>query len=209
MESGKGHIHIPSGFQRSGKGQSAVAVQQRQGVQQAGDKLRADVPRQGEFPRGEFSGNGEGQSAFCAAGDAVTGQAVQIAADGALRKPPTAGKGSLHAQSGGDGNTKTQCRAGFPAMDFPSGNRASAGTVHDEGAGFLFIRNRRAHSLHRFHGGKHILAGINGAERAHALCQRRAEDGTVGGAFGGRHGQRAGNFGGSIGDGAHRRLLSL
>ena len=200
----QGHVHIGGGLQGGGEGQAAVPVQQGQGVQQAGDKLGADIARQGVVPGLELFPDGKGQAALCFAGDTVGGQAVQVAPDGALGQPSAAGEHRLHAQGRGNGNTEPQGGAGFPAVDFPqAGSFPGVGAVYSEGPGGGIIGNLCAHGGDGLHGGQHILTGVNGRKGADAPGQGRTEDGPMGGAFGRGHGDGSAQTGRGIGDGIH------
>ena len=156
-QDGNGQIHIALGLQRRGENNFAVAGKQRQGKQQARDKLRADVARQPVNTAFQPPGNLQGQSPLRAEIHSVKGKKLSIHAQRPLGKPSPAQKPGGNPQRSRDGNEKTQGGARLPTVNYRV-LPAQTGGVQSESARVLVKADLGAQGACRRDSGLDVLA---------------------------------------------------
>ena len=111
----QGHLHITAGLEGGGHFHPGIPLQQGQGVEEPGDELAGDIPRQGVFPRLQLPPDGE-DAGLLLPEDALFPEEVQVGLLGPLHQPPPAGELPAPQKGQGDGDDKAQGGAGFPAV---------------------------------------------------------------------------------------------
>ena len=111
----QGHVHVAPGLQRSGQRDLGVPLQQGQGIEQTGDELGGDIPRQGEGSRRQHAPDGE-DAVLLPVSDPLLVKEIEVGLLGPFHEPPPSGKAPAAPQGQGHRDEEPKRGARFAAV---------------------------------------------------------------------------------------------